>query len=566
MGSCASAPCAVTSGAACRAHAAGAPDGRGDPACHMGGAAPAAPPAAASLRLKHSWQVFVKFEEETQGSGNPVPLFAAAAPAPCCCTGGTGACTCHCGGADSSAGSSSWASALRRGVAPTPPAARAAPPSLVVPPLPRDAEGGPELWSVNCSSWLQANGGAAEDACEELLSEEFLAAALSGAAGRRGGGAAAATGAAGGGEGGPWEDEVDVPALCRLDSGGAPWGAACGGGAEVYRSLFNNAPAAVKILRTCSGASESLVHAVEMAVLSSVHHPNIVAAYACLPDMLLLPPPPPPAPPRLRLRAALPGDAPEAAAEAGFNGGGGGAPCDVVMLELCDQGSLRAALGRGALGGAAGGGGGGNGGGGGAAGVLLDVAAALEFLHAMNLVHGGVNSDNVLLKSDASRPHGLHAKLGGFGRAKILDQDGLEVNAAQALGRCRGAGAAAAAAKPPPPPPELPSDHGSCRSAGAGGGAARAADVHAFGLLILEILHASQGPRRAAPAAPAPAAAPAPCPLRALAADCLSDDPARRPPMAGVLARLEPLAALSAAAAPRRAAAPPVTAARAAAV
>jgi hypothetical protein len=34
-------------------------------------------------------------------------------------------------------------------------------------------------------------------------------------------------------------------------------------------------------------ASQALRHAVEMAVLSSVRHPNIVQAYACMPDVAL---------------------------------------------------------------------------------------------------------------------------------------------------------------------------------------------------------------------------------------------------------------------------------------
>lgn len=43
--------------------------------------------------------------------------------------------------------------------------------------------------------------------------------------------------------------------------------------------------------------------------------------------------------------------------------------------------------------------------------VLLDVAHAVQYLHALHLVHGDVKMENVLLKTDASRRLGFVPKV-----------------------------------------------------------------------------------------------------------------------------------------------------------
>ncbi|KAI8471571.1 MAG: kinase-like domain-containing protein [Monoraphidium minutum] len=377
--------------------------------------------------------------------------------------------------------------------------------------------GGSQPWADSCASWLDSAAEAQEAA---PLSAGYFEAALSL-------GAAAAAGARAAAD--PFETTLAVSAPLAGGGGGG------GGGAEVWRGAFNSAPAAARL------------HAVEMAVLTSVQHPNIVAAYECLPDMALEMSDAgaaPAAAPVLRLRSLFPNEAPE-----------GAMTCDVLIMEFCDQGTLKDALARGALLRAPG-----------AAAappcgavpaaaeeVLIDVAAALEFLHSMRLVHGNVRSDNILLRSDASRELGVQAKLGGFGRARILDHNGKEVAPAGAGGAPDAGGRPAAA-----PRRAAPSEDSSCSSAAAaaaagGGGvaAALAEDVAAFGALILETLDACAATAAAAAAAAAgpPLAGPRsawPQAYAALAAACLSPDPALRPPMAGVTAALERLAAAAA--------------------
>jgi hypothetical protein len=45
-------------------------------------------------------------------------------------------------------------------------------------------------------------------------------------------------------------------------------------------------PAAIKVFYARQSEREAMKDAVEMAVLSSVSHPNVVSLYACLNDMV----------------------------------------------------------------------------------------------------------------------------------------------------------------------------------------------------------------------------------------------------------------------------------------
>ncbi|KAI8475205.1 MAG: kinase-like domain-containing protein [Monoraphidium minutum] len=338
------------------------------------------------------------------------------------------------------------------------------------------------------------------------------------------------------------------------------------GVADIYHATFNGAPAAVKVLHIRESQEEPLAHATQMAVLSAVPHPAIVQAFAMWPDMALTeddtsssspsrgagscasagpPAAAGAAPRRLRLRSLLPGEA----------AGAGATPVNVILLELCDRGTLWDALATGALVTPAGDCGSDDGCGGapdcgagggracaaaglppGVTAVLCDVAAALQFLHSKQLAHGNVRSDNVLLKTEPARHLGVQAKLAGFGRARVLGQHGHATSAALAARACGGCGR---------PPPRVAkgsfrrlswmSDAGSCRSSPTGGAAAMADDVYAFGALLLEALDTA-GAKARAPGAP-------PCGFRALAAECLSEDAARRPSMAAALARLNLVAA-----------------------
>jgi serine/threonine protein kinase len=113
---------------------------------------------------------------------------------------------------------------------------------------------------------------------------------------------------------------------------------------------------------------------------------------------------------RARFRRLLPGEEPE------------GPVCSVVAMEYCDRGTLRDAVKRGvfhrpllngALGVdlAA------------VLGVLAELAASLQHLHGLKLVHCDLKPDNVLLKSDATKVLGFTPKLADFGLVKLLKDD-----------------------------------------------------------------------------------------------------------------------------------------------
>jgi hypothetical protein len=63
----------------------------------------------------------------------------------------------------------------------------------------------------------------------------------------------------------------------------------------VYRGSWHKRPAAIKVMNMRNSDSDAVSDAMEMAVLSSVQHPNIVQVYSCLTDMVEAPagaPPP----------------------------------------------------------------------------------------------------------------------------------------------------------------------------------------------------------------------------------------------------------------------------------
>jgi hypothetical protein len=61
-----------------------------------------------------------------------------------------------------------------------------------------------------------------------------------------------------------------------------------GGYGAVYGGLWHGTPSAIKIMNARGSNSEAVSDAMEMAVLSSVQHPNIVQVYSCLTDMVRL--------------------------------------------------------------------------------------------------------------------------------------------------------------------------------------------------------------------------------------------------------------------------------------
>ncbi|KAG2497807.1 hypothetical protein HYH03_004078 [Edaphochlamys debaryana] len=149
--------------------------------------------------------------------------------------------------------------------------------------------------------------------------------------------------------------------------------------------------------------------ALELAIMSSISHPNIVQVYAQWPTALLERDETQPC--RRRLRK-LPPDTPPPAS--------GGLVCAVMVMEYCDKGTLVDAINRGdfvtpsrdgtgykpnykAI-----------------YTTLLEVALALRHLASMAVTHCDVKPANILLRSSPRDPRGFTAKLADFGYAALL--------------------------------------------------------------------------------------------------------------------------------------------------
>ena len=54
---------------------------------------------------------------------------------------------------------------------------------------------------------------------------------------------------------------------------------------------------------------------------------------------------------------------------------------------------------------------------------MLDIAAGMDYLHSIGVLHGDLKSANVLLKSTTTDPRGFLCKLADFGLSRVLDLD-----------------------------------------------------------------------------------------------------------------------------------------------
>ena len=239
-----------------------------------------------------------------------------------------------------------------------------------------------------------------------------------------------------------------------------------GGFGICYAGRARGRRVAVKVLHPRRRAREAMKDAVEMAVLSHVRHPGIVAVYETFADMVE---------DFGGASVAVPSSAvgvPSTASSSGGSGSGvaaaaaplglpryrpyspddaaaGAAACSVVVMEYCDLGTLRDAARRGmflrnrgrrqpggsdgtaaaaadappAARGACACGGGGEGAldAPRALRALLDVARAVEYLHERRLLHCDLKLDNVLLRSDAAADTGFACKLADFGLTKLMN-------------------------------------------------------------------------------------------------------------------------------------------------
>ncbi|GFR46005.1 hypothetical protein Agub_g7483, partial [Astrephomene gubernaculifera] len=200
-----------------------------------------------------------------------------------------------------------------------------------------------------------------------------------------------------------------------------------GGFGVVYKGTFKGSVAAVKVMYARQHERQAMKDALEMAVLTTVSHPHIIQVFNCFTDMV---------------------------EDAGGGGAGGGtsnspspaegrinvrfrrlqpdedrslATCNILVMEYCDRASLRHAMKKGvfhkrlgntsvavdlcAI-----------------VQVLIEVAQAIQHLHSLKLIHCDIKPENVLLKSDGSKPIGFVTKLSDFGLAKLLRENYYIVN------------------------------------------------------------------------------------------------------------------------------------------
>ncbi|KAG1660577.1 hypothetical protein FOA52_005113 [Chlamydomonas sp. UWO 241] len=199
-----------------------------------------------------------------------------------------------------------------------------------------------------------------------------------------------------------------------------------GGFGIVYKGTWKGSVAAVKVMHARSHVRQAMKDALEMALLTTVSHPFIVQVYSCFTDMVedaggagsvnsngvqenvsngI----------NVRFRRLQPDEDPALAT------------CNILVMEYCDRATLRHATKKGvfhkrldnasvavdmcAI-----------------LQVLIEVAQAIQHLHALKLIHCDIKPENVLLKSDSSKPIGFQTKLTDFGLAKILRESYYIVN------------------------------------------------------------------------------------------------------------------------------------------
>ncbi|KAL6785849.1 hypothetical protein ACKKBG_A00420 [Auxenochlorella protothecoides x Auxenochlorella symbiontica] len=266
-------------------------------------------------------------------------------------------------------------------------------------------------------------------------------------------------------------------------------------GATVWRGRWRGSPVAIKVVEDPARAAAL---AAEGDLIQSLSHPNVVSVYMVC-------------------------------AARGFDLGAGAeeggrpeprAAARVIVMELCDRGSLQDCVRVGGCGlwGAD------------AAQpneeallrLFIDVATALDYLHSSGVVHGDLKTGNVLLTSAANSKRGYRAKVGDFGCSSKLCQPtgSVECGTLSCLA------------------PEI----------FAGAAPSPAADCYAFGILVweawtrrrayegmpaLQIMAgvAHEGTRPPLPADMPPA-------LSSLVWDCWVADPAARPDSLQILRRL----------------------------
>lgn len=291
-----------------------------------------------------------------------------------------------------------------------------------------------------------------------------------------------------------------------------------GGFGVVYKGTWKGSVAAVKVMYARQQERQAMKDALEMAVLTTVSHPNIIQVYNCFADMVedatgSNQPVQVEQKVNVRFRRLQPDE------DRGL------ATCNVLVMEYCDRASLRHAMKKGVfhkrLGNSS------------VAvdlcaivQVLIEVAQAVQHLHNMKLIHCDIKPENVLLKTDVSKQIGFVTKLSDFGLTKLLRENYYIVNRS-------GSGTVTHLA------PELFQ---------VGSKLTTAVDAFSFGIMMWELYTGQRAygglgrdaiidrvyKKRTRPIFPLGV----PPMYASLAKGCWDDDPAARPPFGTVLSKL----------------------------
>ncbi|KAG2431409.1 hypothetical protein HXX76_009424 [Chlamydomonas incerta] len=204
-----------------------------------------------------------------------------------------------------------------------------------------------------------------------------------------------------------------------------------GGQGVVFCGTLHGLEVAIKVVGTEEGADEvydiddegAMIKlkrvlkrdATELAVTTSISHPNIVQVFSYFVDVMVVEYVG--QPDRFKLLPKAKGHA-----ASGADGGVGvtGPSNMIICMEYCDAGSLKHAVKRGCFRAEASG------------GsrphltslytTLMEIALALRHLHALRLVHCDLKPSNILLKSSMRDPRGWVCKLSDFGCVRLMSE------------------------------------------------------------------------------------------------------------------------------------------------